>query len=269
VRSLVAAAVIAGVTRSASAAPSVDVDAGERPHLLDTEAMLFIWLPLGSAIAIDTVPPRSTPLGFDPDEGGKEAKRDYEIPQLSITVGGAAIVGAIALGNDPSRGYHAKGMLESMATSALITTATKVVVGRHRPDFVEGSTDPDERKSFPSGHTTRAFSVVAYTALWLRYHGFDRWREPGTLPSWEALTYVGLGGLAIGFAGERVERHRHNKSDVAVGGFVGAASSIAFFYWQEHRYRQHAKQRRLDGGPLSPRDLFGPHARPVVLPTTD
>jgi membrane-associated phospholipid phosphatase len=232
----------------------------DRPHLLDAEAAAFIWLPLAGAIYLDTIEPRSTPLFFDPDEGGKERRRDYEIPQLSITFGGLAILGAMALGDDPSRGYHITGMLESMATSALATTATKVVVGRHRPDYLPTDTDPDQRKSFPSGHTTRAFSVLTYTALYLHYHGFDQWRKPGTVPWWEVASYAGLAGAGVAFAGERVERHRHNKADVAVGGTIGALSSFAFFYWQEHQYKTRAKKRR---------GVLDSHASHSALPATD
>jgi hypothetical protein len=262
-RSSAIAVMLCSVTATVAAEPSNDpppsiAEPTERiaptKWLFDAEAMAFIWLPLaGSIYANSTANMRSTPLWFDASEGGKTSNREYEIPGISLTLGGVGIIGGILLGDDPSRFYHAKGMAESMATSGFVTCTSKLIFGRHRPDY-NPMTDGDEgTRSFPSGHSTHAFSALTYTALYLRYHGFDQWRPAGTLPAWEVATYAGLGALGVGFAGERVMRNRHNLSDVVAGSLLGTASSVAFFYWQERQYRK-AKQRNRDA---RPREMLG------------
>jgi hypothetical protein len=265
------ALILCALSGSATADDQPSVATDRPAYVMDGEAMVFIWLPLAGAMYFDRLAPRSTPLGFDSSEGGKTSHREYEVPQLAITGGGLAIMGAMALGDDPSRGYHVKGMAESMATSGFVTTSAKVAFGRHRPDYDPmTSTNPDDRKSFPSGHATRTFSVLTYTALYLRHHGFDQWRKPGTLPAWEVATYAGLGTLAIGLAGERVVRNRHNLTDVIAGAGLGTASSVAFFYWQEHQYKKRAhKKRRVSSEIVSPNTVLDPSAPGVALPAVD
>jgi membrane-associated phospholipid phosphatase len=253
-----------------SAPAAADLRTIDRPDfVLDTEAMMFIWLPLAGAVYLDSsMHARSTPLLFSSSEGGKTSNREYEVPALSLTAGGLAIMGGIALGDDPSRAFHVKGMAESMATSAFITAGTKIVFGRHRPDFdpMTGATDEEARKSFPSGHASRAFSVLSYTALYLRHHGFDRWRAPGTLPWWEVATYAGLGALGVGLASERVIRNRHNVSDVVAGGALGTVSSVAFFYWQERQYRNSKRKRKLESLPIAGPQLTDPTLQHIGFP---
>jgi membrane-associated phospholipid phosphatase len=227
--------------------------------LFDAEALAFIWFPAAGAIYADSVATaRSTPLFFDASEGGKTSSRKYEVPIVSLTIGGAGIIGAMMLGSDdPSRFYHAKGMTESLATSAFVTSTAKLVFGRHRPDYDPMVVDLDSNRSFPSGHSTRAFSALTYPALYLHYHVFDRWRAPGsTLPWWEAATYGGIGAFAVFLAGERVRRNRHNISDVVAGSIVGFTSSVAFFYWHERQYRR-ARQKTRESRTF---ELLGTHS---------
>ncbi len=240
-------------------APSDHPVVGE--WLFDTEAMVFLWIPaIGTYYVDGHVAPRSSPLAFSVNEGGAERRRAYEIPGTALTVGGVAVAGAMLLGDDPARFHHAKGLAESLSTTGLVTATTKAIFGRHRPDYDPMLDGNEGRRSFPSGHATRAFSVLTYAALYLRYHGFDQWREPGTTPWWEVAAYSGLGALAVGFGAERVVRNRHNLSDVAAGSLIGAGGSIAFFYWQERQYRK-TKRARREALPI---DLLGSpasHAR--------
>lgn len=241
----------------------------------DRDAVLFFWTPLVGTIAMDTyVSPRGSPLLFDPSEGGKESRRDNEVPGAALTVGGIAVAGAIALGDDPSRYHHAKGLAQSLATSGFLAVSGKRLFGRHRPDYDPNMPTEDGRRSFPSGHTTRALTTITYAALYLRYHGFDQWREPGTLPWWEVASYIGLGAAAVGFAGERVVHHRHHVTDVLAGGLLGAASSTAMFFYSEHKYRKSRKQKALEQIPLAvedaPQKLFADELAPrVTLPPVD
>jgi membrane-associated phospholipid phosphatase len=215
----------------------------EPSYLLDGGALPFLWAPAIGTLLVDKyLEPRSEPLWFSSEEGGAASKRSQEIPGAALSIGGLAVVGAIALGDDPSRFYHAKGMAQSIVTSGFITVTAKRLFGRHRPDHDATTSLSSENRSFPSGHTTRALSTLVYAGLYLRYHGFDQWREPGTLPWWEVASYAGLGGLAVVLGGERVYHNRHHASDVIAGGLLGAASSLAFFYYQERRFRG-AKRR--------------------------
>jgi membrane-associated phospholipid phosphatase len=254
-RSLVVAAAVPAVIAASAPAVADDViplpepavgaqnDRLEPSYLFDGGALPFLWAPAIGTLLVDKyLEPRSTPLWFSSDEGGAPSKRSQEIPGAALSIAGMAIVGAIALGDDPARFYHAKGMAQSIVTSGFITVTAKRIFGRYRPDYDALASPSAENRSFPSGHTTRAFSTLVYAGLYLRYHGFDQWREPGTLPWWEVASYAGLGGVAVALGGERVIHNRHHVSDVVVGGLLGTVSSLAFFYYQEHRFRG-AKQR--------------------------
>jgi hypothetical protein len=246
--SLLAAMPSAARAEPDDAAPSTETapqtDRVTPSYLVDGGAVMFFWAPIIGTMVVDSyVQPRTAPLLFDPSEGGLESRKGGEIPGVALTAGGVAVIGGMVLGDDPSRYYHAKGMAESLATSGFVAVSAKRLFGRHRPDY-DPAVDPDDgSRSFPSGHSTRALSVLTYSALYLRYHGFDQWREPGTWPWWEVATYAGIGTLAVGLTGERVYHHRHHVGDVVAGGLLGAASSSAFFYFQESRYRSAKKQR--------------------------
>jgi membrane-associated phospholipid phosphatase len=234
------------------AAPS-QVDRVSPSWWFDRDALTLFWAPvIGTAVVDLYVRPRQSPLLFDPAEGGKGSRRSREVPGIALTLGGALVAGAIALGDDPSRYHHAKGLAQSLATSGFLVVSAKRVFGRQRPDFDPQMPTDDGRRSFPSGHTTRAVATLAYSALYLRYHGFDQWRDPGQLPWWEVASYAGLGALAVGFAGERVVNHRHHLTDVVAGGLVGAASSALLFYFNERRYRRalDAEERVDEPAPL-------------------
>jgi membrane-associated phospholipid phosphatase len=263
------ALVLASLTIGSSArADDGQVDRITPSYFWDRDAMVFFWAPLAGTLVMDSwVSPRDQPLGFDTAEGGKESRRGGEVPGVALSIGGAMVVGGIAAGDDPSRFHHAKGLAQSLATSGFIAVSAKRLFGRQRPDFDSTSPTEDGRRSFPSGHSTRALSTITYAALYLRYHGFDQWREPGTLPWWEVASYAGLGALAIGLTGERVYHHRHHVGDVIVGGLLGAASSTLFFYYQESRYRRAASSSTMP--PAEPR-LFADERAPVAsLPAPD
>ncbi len=222
---------------SAQSERSGDVDALDASYLFDGGAIPFLWAPLAASFAIDRwVPPRESPLAFSSREGGATSYRDHELNGAWVSVGAGAMAAAVAIGGDDSRWFHLKGFAEAIAVTSLLTKATKRVFGRHRPDY-DGSDEADAT-SFPSGHASQTAAAITYFALFLRAHGFDRWRSHGTTPWWEVATYAGLGALAIGVPAERVFHHRHHLTDVAAGSLIGAASSVGFFLYQEHRYRR-------------------------------
>ena len=120
--------------------------------------------------------------------------------------------------------YHGRPR-RSLATGVFLTGAVKVIVGRHRPSWSEDTNTPGSRRSFPSGHSTQAWAIATYSALYLRGHVFDKYRGDSVLPWYEALTYGGIAAGAAFVSGERVVHNRHHLSDVVIGGIVGGATS--------------------------------------------
>jgi membrane-associated phospholipid phosphatase len=234
---------VAGAPRVAHAGEGADpLDAS---YLWNGGALPFFWGALGADAALGQWgSPRQTPLLFSADEGGLP-RSSWEIPGWALRAGAGTVGLAIAIGGDDSKWYHVKGFAESMATVGFLTHALKLTFGRHRPYYTPGSIVAQERKSFPSGHSTNAFAIAAYSALYLRWHVFGRSRDTGTLVTTaEALTYAGLAAGATALALERVFHNRHHVTDLIGGAVLGTATSVAFFFYQEHRY-----QRRESGAP--------------------
>jgi membrane-associated phospholipid phosphatase len=224
------------VSRAGGEAYAQSIDDVDTSYLVDGGAIPFLWIPLVGSLAMDRwVSPRAEPLLFSRTEGGGPSELDAELPGYLISAGAAALAAILFVDGDDSRWYHLKGFGEAIATTSLMTGAAKRLFGRHRPDH-GNNTDGEAGKSFPSGHASQTGAAVTYFALYLREHGFRRWREPGTTPWWEVGAYAALGALAIAVPAERVYHGRHHLTDVVVGSLLGAATSVAFFLWQEHRF---------------------------------
>ena len=218
-------------------------------YLWDGGAVPFLWVPLAGRILLDTyTEPRETPLVFPETEGGAEPS-GWQVPGYAISaLGGVSAVGMIASG-DSSRFFHVKGIAESLSTGVLLTGLIKVSIGRHRPDWDPERNTDSSRRSFPSGHATQAFAVASYTILYLNSHVFDG----DGVSVGEVASYSAIGLAAFAFAGERVYNDRHHLSDVAVGGLLGTATSAAFFYYQERRWKNREQSLAMQ-----------PMARPVT-----
>ncbi|MCK6264120.1 phosphatase PAP2 family protein [Vibrio sp. ZSDE26] len=120
-------------------------------------------------------------------------------------IGAYGLVGvalAVPAYKEDWQGFQQAGL--SIATGAAVAFVGKVSIDSERPD---GSNN----HSFPSGHTTNAFSSA--TTLYLRYG----W-EAG-LPAYTMATLVGVG---------RVEADRHYWKDVLAGAAIGVASAWVF-----------------------------------------
>lgn len=230
------ALVVAG-TAQAQGGDSDLPDELDASYFIDGGAIPFIWAPVILTIALDRyAEPRSTPLWFDAGEGGLPSHREDEIPGWMVNVGAAGLGLYMVLDTNDARFYHLKGFAQSMSTSSAIVTAGKFTFGRHRPDHDPLAEDPAARRSFPSGHSQTTVAALTYFALYMRYHGFNRWRPPGTLPWWESLSYTGMAALAVYVPYTRVLHNRHHVTDVLAGSLIGGASSLVFFYWQEGRF---------------------------------
>jgi membrane-associated phospholipid phosphatase len=200
-----------------------------RPHpsyLFDGGAVPLLWLPLLTGYAIDySVPPRSSPLLFASHAGGATPS-SWEVPGWSVSVAGVGVAALYVVASDePSRWYHAKGLAEAIATSSLVVAVVKPIVGRHRPDWSLADTDPTKAESFPSGHTTTAFAIATYSALYLHDHVSGN----------HVLAYTGILTGALLVAGERVHHHRHFVSDVVTGSLLGATTSYLIYRYQDAR----------------------------------
>jgi membrane-associated phospholipid phosphatase len=123
-----------------------------------------------------------------------------------------------------------------------VTGGLKLMFARHRPDWDPATDRPDDRRSFPSGHSTQAFEIATYASLYLRRHVFDAHRDGDEWPVHEIATYAGLYAAASAVAYERVAHNQHHVSDVAAGAALGTATSWLFFQYQERRYKNHRKR---------------------------
>ena len=131
----------------------------------------------------------------------------------------ALSIGLPAVKKDGKGAMQAAGSL--MATS-LVTEGLKEAFPKLRPD---GS----DRKSFPSGHTSRSFAAAATL--------YNRQGKAIGIPAFALAGFVGLA---------RVEGKKHYWGDVIAGAALGTASglliphkrpdsSTAFMPWVEHK----------------------------------
>lgn len=235
------AVLVWGATHGANAEPAPeDLTLS---YLYDGGAVPFFWLPLVGAFAIDRwVEPRKTPLYFRLDDGG-QPRSTWQNPSWSLYVGGAALAASMIGRGDEARWYHVKGLSQALATSSLVVSILKPTFGRRRPDWTKETLRSDV-KSFPSGHTTGAFVVATYAALYLHGRVFDD--HSSVLAQSAAYSGIFLGASL--FAGERIFNARHHLSDVLAGALIGSASSYAMFRFQDHRFRHRNSEIHDDGG---------------------
>ncbi len=119
----------------------------------------------------------------------------------------------------------------SFLTATIISTSLKHAINRTRP-FV---TYPDIQKvtsggspSFPSGHTSDAFSTATSLSL-----AFPKWYV--IAPSYTYATLVGYSRMHLGV---------HYPSDVLAGAIIGAGSAFLCYKaqkWLNHRNRKSYK----------------------------
>ncbi|CAE1300903.1 DPP1 [Acanthosepion pharaonis] len=139
------------------------------------------------------------------------------------------------------------GLTLSVFLSASLTNIIKVIVGRPRPDFfwrcfpngvyvenmectghrekiIEG------RKSFPSGHSTIAFSGLGYTTFYLlgKLHCFN---QNGRGYLWRLLVSFVPVFLALIVALSRTCDYHHHWQDVTIGSLLGL--SVAYCCYRQ------------------------------------
>lgn len=126
-----------------------------------------------------------------------------------------------------------KGLMigESFLVTTIVATALKHTINRPRPF----ETYPDIQKlsaggssSFPSGHTSDAFSTATSLSL-----AFPKWYV--IAPSYTYATLVGYSRMHLGV---------HYPSDVLAGAVIGAGSAFLCYKaqkWINHRNRRNHK----------------------------
>jgi membrane-associated phospholipid phosphatase len=116
---------------------------------------------------------------------------------------------------------------KSFAITALFYASTKTIVRRQRPAYTNNSfsykapfTGGRQFTSFPSGHTSTAFSVA--TALALEYK-HTQWVPIAS------YTLAGLTGLS------RIYQNRHWASDVLVGAAMSHFITKGIYYFEQRK----------------------------------
>lgn len=130
------------------------------------------------------------------------------------------------------------GFFLTLALNGVITNMIKILVGRPRPDYFSrcypnGTIslsskcygNPDEiiqgRKSFPSGHSSFAFSGLGFLSLYLRgkLHCFQiQGRSQGC---WKCLSLVPVALFAPFVAFTRYLDNSHHWEDIVAGSMLG------------------------------------------------
>lgn len=154
------------------------------------------------------------------------------------------------------------GLFISLILTSFLTNVVKNAVGRPRPDLISRCKPRDDTpphslvtidvctetdhhilhdgwRSFPSGHSSFAFSGLGYLALFFagQMHIF----RPYTDLARVLLALIPLIGAAL-IAISRCEDYRHDVYDVATGSILGM--SIAFFSYR--RYYPRLKSAQCD-----------------------
>ncbi len=114
----------------------------------------------------------------------------------------AVSLGAALLYEDDTEGVWQLG--KAMITNLVITEVLKQAVNKRRPDN-------SDNKSFPSGHTSVAFTSAAFI--------HERYGWQWSVPAYVAASYVGY---------SRVQSDRHFTVDVLAGAALGIVSSRYF-----------------------------------------
>jgi len=196
--------------------------------------------------------PRDEPFGFSAAEGGLEIKGDT-IPEYQVAMLAGVTSGLMAAPSRPARWFHLKGFAEAVLTTAAITGVTKNVVGRHRPSHSPGSNNLDLRRSFFSGHASITLATMTYFGLYLQRHVFAEWRPADSeIAWWEPIPLAALVAISAYVPYTRIDNNRHHPSDILTGAAVGTATAVAFYIYQERRFRDRRRRDKPSRITLAP-----------------
>lgn len=167
-----------------------------------TDQLLLAAVPLAATVALV---PFDHKLQKESNEDqtiteGSTANGDGTAAGLAVMAGGLA-TGEWIAGDD---GHAMETLIESFVVADGVTEVLKVAVGRQRPAR-------DSNSSFPSGHTSFAFTMATFLQRRLRD------LDDGVLGWLGYLLYLPAAYVGI----DRSEANRHYPTDVAFGAFLG------------------------------------------------
>lgn len=228
----------------------------DRSYISDWAIILIIWL-LSGMVSVSPVYKREFLLS---DQQINHQYRESQVGSalnhllaLFVPISIFVLVGCI------QRSLHlihhgAIGLCAARGVARLITVVLKHSVGRLRPDFLarckwdeillectgKKQTVIDGRKSFPSGHSSTAFSGMFFLSLWMAGQTaawcFSVQMPPRNLRS-SRMTSFFLSIIPLFWATHvavtRIQDYKHDKEDVCVGGFIGIASAFISYliFW--------------------------------------
>ncbi|KAH3757584.1 phosphatidic acid phosphatase type 2/haloperoxidase [Pelomyxa schiedti] len=123
------------------------------------------------------------------------------------------------------------GFAETAALTGLFTAIGKVVGGRFRPNYFAMPTevrDAEGRLSFPSGHSSIAFSAFTFLSLYIagKLKVFDD--KSGQF--WKVVLVLVPEIPAFMIALSRTRDYWHHFSDIVGGAFIGVGIAIMCYY---------------------------------------
>jgi membrane-associated phospholipid phosphatase len=232
VRGLVIAAIVAVAAPAAAQNDPDDFPGGG--YFYDAGAIGLVYVPIAVVAAVELgFDPPDIPRWFSTDPGGASPVGNT-VPEISVALGGAAIAAVMFGTIREGRWFHLEGMAQSMAVTLAITSVGKNLFGRRRPHWIADSLDPDLRRSFPSGHSSTAFSIATYGCLFLH-----REAELDAVRGLSCAALLAAAGLT---AYSRIRDNRHHLGDVIAGGALGNGASLIAFILQETRYRNRSDE---------------------------
>ncbi len=188
-----------------------------------------LWIGAGAAL-VGAVLLDRTVDGMVRQGGGERLEWATDVlnyggrPQIALAALGATWAGA-RLGGSPRTAEAAEHVVAALFAAGVANGSLKVALGRERPNETDDPArfEPFSREnrwqSFPSGHTTVAFSLAASIS--------EEAREP-----WVTGVTYGTAAL-VGWS--RIYDDKHWASDVVGGALLGVVASRATVAWLHRR----------------------------------
>lgn len=153
------------------------------------------------------------------------------------------------------------GLLEATVPTVLITNILKLVIGRPRPYFasvcvgyvpgseIECTGDAhaveEARKSFPSGHSSLAFSAAVFLACYLAAKlGFGK--ATGSARTWKTCVVLAPPFVAALVAASRTVDYHHHYADIVAGAVLGTAVAMTAFNGRSAGLAKLAEMEEMD-----------------------